>query len=118
MFCCLNNQFPSVMIVFSFRPPFPAVPGFSERYLTNTNTNTSVVLRDLSELVAEGVLSTGDSPRLMAAKMINKKIEDVMEIKMPLDTELLYGGSQRFQREILQVGLYGHHVIVSCAACI
>ena len=34
--------------------------------------------RDLSELVSQGILSTGDSPKLMAAKMINKKIEEVI----------------------------------------
>ena len=86
----------------------------------------------------QGVLSTGDSPRLMAAKMINHKIEEVdnlmmvvmmmmeammvvmlvmvvmmmiltmgrfqvMKIKMPAKTELMYGNTQRFQRQTSQV---------------
>ena len=75
------------------------------------------------------MLSTGDSPRLMTAKMINHKIEEVtmqantamtmktvtmtmtmnffqvMDIKMPAKTELMYGNTQRFQRQTSQVGL-------------
>ena len=78
----------------------------------------------------QGVLSTGDSPRLMTAKMINHKIEEVtreastamimktmtmtmmtmnffqvMDIKMPAKTELMYGNTQRFQRQTSQVGI-------------
>ena len=38
--------------------------------------------REMNILLRQGVLSTGDSPGLMTAKMINHKIEEVMMMVM------------------------------------
>ena len=47
--------------------------------ITTTTTNINkIAKREMNILLRQGVLSTGDSPRLMTAKMINHKIEEVM----------------------------------------
>ena len=47
--------------------------------ITTTTTNINKIAnREMNILLRQGVLSTGDSPRLMTAKMINHKIEEVM----------------------------------------
>ena len=49
--------------------------------ITTTTTNINKIAnREMNILLHQGVLSTGDSPRLMTAKMINHKIEEVMMI--------------------------------------
>ena len=51
--------------------------------ITTTTTNINKIAnREMNILLRQGVLSTGDSPRLMTAKMINHKIEEVMMMEM------------------------------------
>ena len=44
---------------------------------TTTTVINKIANREMNTLLRQGVLSTGDSPRLMTAKMINHKIEEV-----------------------------------------
>ena len=44
---------------------------------TTTTIIDKIANREMNILLRQGVLSTGDSPRLMTAKMINHKIEEV-----------------------------------------
>ena len=51
--------------------------------ITTTTTNINKIAnREMNILLRQGVLSTGDSPRLITAKMINHKIEEVMMMEM------------------------------------
>ena len=53
--------------------------------ITTTTTNINKIAnREMNILLRQGVLSTGDSPRLMTAKMINHKIEEVMMMIMKM----------------------------------
>ena len=49
---------------------------------TTTTIIKKISNREMNTLLRQGVLSTGDSPRLMTAKMINHKIEEVMMMVM------------------------------------
>ena len=50
--------------------------------ITTPTIINKIANREMNTLLRQGVLSTGDSPRLMTAKMINHKIEEVMMMEM------------------------------------